>query len=139
MDPTDVLARGRAFQLRTLNSVVRIRRATGRKERHPVTGRELPTWTVVHEAEPFRLAGPSRGAATSETLNIADGTTTLARRVGKFRHDLRDLRSGDLVEVVDGEWVGTVWRLGEAIGQDGAIARRIPVTQVARPAEWDQE
>ena len=110
-----------------------IRRKTGSATL--VNGYKVPGWSITHINIPCRLAG-SRGVAGSRSMTVGAVTTEVATRALSLPHDLTNLRDDDWVELIAGENVGLVLRIIEASWQDQATARRVPVVQEQRPAEW---
>ena len=94
-------------------------------------GWEIPVWEVVAYDVPFRLVG---GDTRKVTVGGVDFQEATAR--GDFPWDTFDLADGDLVEVVEGEWADSVFRIVEAVKGDQRTARRVPVVEVPRPEEW---
>ena len=97
-----------------MTSTVTIRRRTGNTT--IVNGYEVPEWENVHVDIPFRL--------------------DQATAVGSLPWDTTDLRDSDLIDVVTGEWAGSVFSIVEAVKGDQKTARRVPVVEVPRPEEW---
>lgn len=100
------------------------------------TGLEGSAWSVVHADLPFRLAGTYRGDSPSRTLDIGGAEVEVAMRTGHLPHHVSDLADNDLIEITAGENAGVVLRVVEAVWQDQATARRVPVVTVDRPEEW---
>ena len=101
-----------------------------------VDGIESPGWADVHTDIPFRLGGSNRGSAGYRTVTVGETETQVAVRVGSFPADTTDLLDGDLIEITAGGNAGLVLRIVEATSQDQATARRVPVVEAQRPAEW---
>lgn len=114
-----------------MTSRVNVRRTTGRMVQSETTGRQVPQWRIVHADLPFRLKG-----GRSRTVTIGGVEFEEATAEGSLPADTLDLKDGDLLEVVAGEWAGTVWRVVEAVKGDQRTARRVPVAETGRPAEW---
>ena len=94
-------------------------------------GWEIPVWEVVAYDVPFRLVGGDTRKVTVGGVDFQDATAR-----GDFPWDTFDLADGDLVEVVEGEWADSVFRIVEAVKGDQRTARRVPVVEVPRPEEW---
>lgn len=114
-------------------------RATVRRESGTTTnpdGFEVPGWLDVYTDLPFRLGGADQGGAGTRTVTVGGTEVQVAVRTGSFPASTTNLRDGDLIEVTAGENAGTVWQIVEADFQDQATARRVPIVNTARPAEW---
>ena len=94
-------------------------------------GWQVPVWEVVAYDVPFRLVG---GDTRKVTVGGVDFQEATAR--GDFPWDTFDLADDDLVEIVEGEWADSVFRIVEAVKGDQRTARRVPVVEVPRPEEW---
>lgn len=94
-------------------------------------GYEVPVWEPVHYNLPFRLVGGDTRAVTVGGVTFQEATAR-----GDMPWDTSDLADGDLCDVVSGEWVGSVFRVVEAVKGDQRTARRVPVAEVPRPGEW---
>lgn len=101
-----------------------------------VDGIEIDGWTDVYTDLPMRLGGSNRGGAGTRTVTIGETEVQLAVRVASFPAATTNLRDGDLVDITAGENDGVVLRIVEASWQDQATARRVPVIEAQRPAEW---
>lgn len=131
------LAEHRADALERMTSTGRVRRSTGRKAQNPDTGREEPVWATPHESLPARLRTNRSGDGAATQATEGGVVEVRGRRELHLPHDTRDLRDGDLFEILAGEWAGSVWRITDASpGGDQATARRLPVVETSRPAEW---
>lgn len=128
------LAEMRAYVEATMTSRCTVRRKAGTFS--VVDGLKVPNWTVVHTDLPVRIAGTSRGAATSRRQDIGGTEIEVAVRQAKFPADTADLADSDYIEITAGENTGLILRIIEATWQDGATARRVPVVGVVRPKEW---
>lgn len=131
-----VLTAGRRAALARMTSRATIMRETGRMVQDEATGLEIPEWATVNPDSPFRLDGSSSGDGGSRTVTIAGVTYEQATGAGHLPHDQRDLRDDDLLLVTVGEWVGSVYRVIEAVKGDQKTARRVPVVEVDQPEEW---
>lgn len=119
-----------------MTSRATIRRKMGRTAQDEDTGVESPVWAVVHESLPFRLAGSSNGDGGSQTVNIDGIEYEQATAVGHLPASTVDLADSDYIEVVSGEWAGSVYSVVKATRKDQATARRVPIAEQARPSEW---
>jgi hypothetical protein len=124
-----VLPELRAEALARMTSTCTIRRKTGATT--VVNNLKVPAWDDVHTDEPIRFVG-----GNTSRVEVAGVDYQQATSRADFRHDLDDLKDGDLVEITAGEWVGTVLRVIEATKGDQRTARRVPVAEVTRPTEW---
>ena len=127
------LAAGRAAALQGLESRVTIHRLTGAPT--TVDGYEVPGWSTVAVAVPFRLGTTSTGDGGSRTVTIGGVEFSQATAVGHLPAGT-DLADGDLLDITVGEWAGSVFRVVEAVKGDQQTARRVPVVEVPRPEEW---
>lgn len=112
-----------------------VRRRTGDTIVNP-DGYEVEEWAIVHEGLACRLGGSERGGSSTRTVRVGDSEVQVAVRVAHFPADTSGLSDGDLVEITSGENAGVVLRLVESAWQDQATARRVPVVETTRPAEW---
>ena len=98
-----------------------------------VDGYDVDEWLVIYADLPFRLSGTDGGTrrVTIGGVDFQDATA-----VGHMPASTIDLADDDLIEVISGEWPGTVWRVVEAVKKDQATARRVPITEAPRPEEW---
>lgn len=94
-------------------------------------GYEVPEWGAVHVDLPFRLV--PRG---SRTLVVGGVEFENATARGDLPWDTTNLADDDFLEIVSGEWAGSVFRVVEAVKGDQRTARRVPVEEVPRPEEW---
>lgn len=117
-----------------MTSRATVYRTTGRLVQNEDDGLEVPEWVIVTYDSPFRLRG-TRGGNSSQTLTIGGVEVTLAVREGHFPIGT-SLRDGDLIDVTEGENVGTVWRVVEADSADQQTAYRVPIIAADRPEEW---
>ena len=124
------LARGRSAAEQGMTSRANVHRLTGDTTEDP-KGFEVPEWDLIHSAIPFRLVG---GDTRKVTIGGVDFQEATAR--GDFPWDTFDLADDDLVEIVEGEWADSVFRVVEAVKGDQRTARRVPVAEVPRPGEW---
>lgn len=125
----------RAEALARMTSRVDVHRKTGGTTTD-AQGYEVPEWATVHYDLPFRLGASTSGDGGSRAVTIGGVTFQEATGVGSFPWDTFDLADDDFVEVMSGEWAGTVVRVVEATKKDQATARRVPVVEVPRPEEW---
>lgn len=116
-------------------STVHVWRKTGEMVPDESTGFHVPEWVVELADVPCRIAS-DRGAAPSRTVSTPGGDLTLGVRVAHLPASTEGLRDGDLIEVVAGRLVGSVWQVVEADDADQQTARRVPVVAVDRPGEW---
>ena len=128
------VARGRAAATARMTSTVTIRRLTGNTT--TVNGYEVPVWEVVHVGIPFRLGSSASGDLGTRAVVVGGVTFQQATAVGSLPWDTTDLRDSDLIDIVSGEWAGSVFRIVEAVKGDQKTARRVPVVEVPRPEEW---
>ena len=107
-------------------------RVTIRRTAAPTTvdGYEVPGWSTVATAVPFRLQGGSTKAVTVGGVEFQEATAIGHLPAGT------DLADGDLLDITVGEWAGSVFRVVEAVKGDQQTARRVPVVEVPRPEEW---
>jgi hypothetical protein len=112
-----------------MTSTCTIRRKTGATAL--VNGFKVAVWDDVHADEPVRFVGGS-----SRRIEIAGVGYEEASGRCDFRYDLTDLADGDFIDITAGEWAGTVLRVLDATKGDQRTARRVPVTEAERPAEW---
>lgn len=117
-----------------IGSTVQVRRKTGGTTTD-ADGYEVDEWVIELAEVPCRI-GSDRGAAQSRTVSTPGGDVTLAVRVAHFPAATEGLRDGDLIEVVAGRLLGSVWRVVEADDADQQTARRVPVVAAERPSEW---
>jgi len=94
-------------------------------------GYEVPVWEPVHYDLPFRLVGGDTRAVTVGGVTFQEATAR-----GDMPWDTTDLADGDYLDVISGEWAGSVFRVVEAVKGDQRTARRVPVAEVPRPGEW---
>jgi len=94
-------------------------------------GYEVPVWEPIHYNLPFRLVGGDTHAVTVGGVTFQEATAR-----GDMPWDTTDLEDNDLLDVTSGEWVGSVFRVVEAVKGDQRTARRVPVAEVSRPGEW---
>lgn len=113
-----------------MTSTVAVMRKTGDTTTDE-QGYEVPEWETVHYDLPFRLV--PKGSRTV-TIGGVDFESATAR--GDLPWDTTDLADDDFLEIVSGEWEGSVFRVVEAIKGDQRTARRVPVEEVPRPEEW---
>ena len=112
-----------------MTSLVNIRRNTGGTS--VVDGYEVPDWQTVLTDVPFRLVD-----GTSHPVVVGGVTFEEATGRGDMPWDTFDLADGDLLDITEGDWTGTVVRVVKAIKGDQQTARRVPVVEVPRPEEW---
>ena len=136
MNPTDyaaTLAGGlddlRAYALARMTSRANVHRAIADPEK--VDGYDVPEWDLIHVGIPFRLVGGDTRKVTVGGVDFQDATAR-----GDFPWDTFDLADDDLVEIVEGEWADSVFRIVKAVKGDQRTARRVPVVEVPRPEEW---
>lgn len=127
----------RAHALSRMRARVTIRRTTGDTTLDEGTGAEVPVWAVVGTDVPFRLDGASTGDGGSRTVTIGGVEFEQATGIGHLPYDWTALADGDYVEVTGGQWAGTVVKVVKATKKDQATARRVPIQEVSRPAEWE--
>lgn len=101
-----------------------------------VNGLEVPEWATVYPDLPFRSGGGSTGDGGSRGVTIGGVTFEQATGVGHMPATTDDLDDNDLIEVTSGEWAGDVFRVVAAIRYDQKTARRVPIVEEQRPAEW---
>lgn len=116
-------------------SAARVRRATGGYVLD-AGGYEVPEWVDVLADTPCRIAGASRGAASSSTRDISGVEVETPNRTARFPHGTTGFADGDFIEVTYGDSSGLVFRIIEADQGDQQTAVRVPVEGVERPAEW---
>jgi hypothetical protein len=121
------VAAGRRAAEARMTSRVTIRRTAAATI---VDGYEVPGWSTVDVAVPFRLQGGSTKTVTVGGVEFQEATAIGHLPAGT------DLADGDLLEITVGEWVGSVFRVVEAVKGDQQTARRVPVVEVQRPEEW---
>lgn len=114
------------------SAIVR-RSSTGAQDE--ATGVKAPTWAIVHEGR-MRLGGANRGSSGATRTAPPGGERSDAQRIAHFPSSVAAICDGDLIEVLDGDAAGTVWRVLESDFADQQTARRLPVVAVPRPAEW---
>ena len=131
----DGLPEMRAMAESRMTSTATIRRKTGRMVQDDVSGREVPEWEVVYNG-PFRLSGATRGPSLSRTVTVGSVEITLGMRIGNLPFCTTGLRDADLIEVTDGDSVGTIWQIVDADPADQQTARRLPLIEAQRPSEW---
>lgn len=131
----DALGELRGHALARMTSTANVRRPTGRTAQG-ADGLEANVWDTVHTGVPFGLGGSTSGDGGSRRITVAGNEYQQATGIGRFPHDLTDLADGDHVEVVAGEWAGSVFAVIEATKKDQATSRRVPVVEVSRPSEW---
>lgn len=119
-----------------MTSRVRVRRSTGRTVQDEETGREVPQWATVATV-PFRLRGGRNGSVGTKAVTTGGVELQLATAEGHVPADT-PVQDGDLLEVTSGENAGTVWRVVESNRGDQQTARRVPIIEARRPAEWGQ-
>jgi len=100
-----------------------------------VNGFEVRAWSTVASGVPFRLGG-NQGAGAYRRVTVGSAEVQVATRIGSLPASQTDLKDGDFLDVTAGESAGLVLRVVEAIWQDQATARRVPVVEVQRPEEW---
>lgn len=110
------------------------------RRKHPsdttvVDGLHVPVWSTVYDDLPVKIAG-GRGDGAFRLVRIGDAETAVAARTAKMPAGTADLVDDDLLEVYLSEAGQKVYRVLEASWQDQATARRVPVVEVDRPAEW---
>ena len=130
MSRDGALAAGRAAAMQGMTSTVDIYRKTD-DTTTDANGWEIPVWEVVAYDVPFRLVG---GDTRKVTVGGVDFQEATAR--GDLPWDHVDLADDDFLEIVSGEWEGSVFRVVDAITGDKRTARRVPVEEVPRPEEW---
>lgn len=119
-----------------MTSRCKVRRATGRTTQDEGTGEEVPVWDLLYSNLPFRMSGVPSAATPTRLISIGGAEFQQALRTAHVPADVTDLADGDLIEVTSGDNAGRVLRIVEATWQDQATARRMPVVEVDRPAEW---
>lgn len=110
-------------------------RRVAREEQDESNGSEAPEWLAVHLSLPCRI-GSDRGSAPTRTINTPGGEMQVGARTAHFPVDTYDLADGDLIEIIAGRLIDTVWQIAEADDADQQTARRVPVVAVDRPEEW---
>lgn len=118
-----------------IGSTAHVWRKSGRVVQDEETGSESPEWVIEIPDVPCRI-GSDKGAAPSRTVSTPGGDIVLGVRTAHFPASTEGLRDGDLIEIVDGVLVGTVWQIVEADAADQQTARRVPVVATERPEEW---
>lgn len=108
---------------------VTIRRKAGRTK--DADQLDVDAWTVIATDVPFRLI---RGNS-SRTVRIGESEVEVATRDGDLPVGT-PLADGDLLDITDGEFVGHVVQVIEAMGSDQRKSLRVPVVEVDRPEEW---
>lgn len=126
------LPRLRAEAQARMTSRVTVRRKTGHMVQNESTGREVPEWEAVHADLPFRLVPKGQRVVEIGGVEFSEATAR-----GDVPFDTDDLQDDDHLDITAGEWAGTALRLIEAVKGDQRTARRLPVVEVPRPAEWD--
>ena len=121
----------RAENTAAMTSRVDIYRKTDDTTTTDANGWEIPVWEVVAYDVPFRLVGGDTRAVTVGGVTFQEATAR-----GDMPWDTTDLEDNDLLDVTSGEWVGSVFRVVEAVKGDQRTARRVPVAEVSRPGEW---
>ena len=117
-------------------STATVMRKTGATTTDP-DGFEVDVWVTVGTL-PFRLdSGSSDGA--SRGVTVGGLSFEEATGVANVPHD-SDTRLGDALmdnDLLDvsGETTG-VWRIVAALAYDQKTARRLPIAEERRPAEW---
>lgn len=101
-----------------------------------VDGLKVPGWTVTHASLAGRFAGAARGGAGTRTVTIGQTEVQVALREWHCAAATTNLHEGDLIEITAGDNTGVVVQIVEATWQDQATARRLPVIEIKRPAEW---
>ena len=112
-------------------SRVTVMRKTGATTQDEITGQKVPVWAAVLTDVPFRLKG-----GRSRTVTIGGVEFEEATAEGHLPSDTLDVEDGDLLNLTEGEWAGTAWRVIEAVKGDQRTARRLPIVEVPRPQEW---
>lgn len=130
------LTAGRSAAESRMTSRVTIRRKTGATAQDETSGEEVPIWDDVHTDLPFRSDGGSSSDGGSRTVTIGGVTFEDATGVGHVPATTDDIEDGDLIDVTSGEWAGDVFRIVAAIRYDQKTARRLPIVEEPRPAEW---
>lgn len=125
------LAELRADAQTRMASTTTIRRRASRGVQDEGTGLEATGWVTVATGQPFRLK-----AGRSRTVTIGGVTFEEATAEAHLPASVSDVTDGDMLEVTDGDWTGSVWRVVEAVKGDQAVVRRLPVLEVPRPADW---
>lgn len=124
-----------------MDSRANVRRISSPAETQDETsGLQGDTWVTVYASTPIRIKTPGNAArvanARRETVGGINITQALAQAYMPAR--VTDLLNDDVIEIVSGEWAGTVWRVLEATVGDQLTSRRVPVLETSRPAEWDR-
>lgn len=122
-----------------MTSRVKVRRRTAFTTQDESTGLEVPVWDVTYPSLPFRLGGAQTSLVSthSHTVSLGGVDIQFAARLGHMPAGTDNLADDDLIEVISGENTGGVYRIVESAWQDQATARRVPVIEEVRPAEWD--
>lgn len=131
MSAASAVMAGRAAAEARMSSTVTVRRKTGQTAQDETGGEEVPAWTAVYTGLPFRYVG---GATHTVTIGGVEFQEATGR--GDMPWDTDDLADSDLIDITAGEWAGTVLRIVEAVKGDQRTARRVPVAETSRPAEW---
>lgn len=134
-DITYVVDSGRAMAEARMTSRVAVMRLTG-DITTDADGFDVPEWAAVHVDLPFRSSGSSSSDGGSRGVVIGSIRFEEATGIGSFPADTTDFEDDDLFEVTAGEWVDDVFRIVAAIRYDQKTARRLPIVEEQRPAEW---
>lgn len=97
---------------------------------------KVPEWDQVHTNLAMRLDRSGSGDGGTRGVTIADVTYETATGLGHWPALTDDMQDDDLVEIVGGQWAGTVWRIVKAVMADQKTARRLPIEETPRPEEW---
>lgn len=117
-----------------MTSRVKVRRKSG--DTAKVDGYDVDEWLVIYTDLPFRLSGSGTSDGGTRRVTIGGVDFQDSTAVGNMPASTADLADDDLIEVMSGEWVGSVWRIVEAVKKDQATARRVPIIEAPRPEEW---
>lgn len=134
MSREDTLAAGRVAAEQGMTSRAKVRRRTG--DTVKVDGYDVDEWQIVYADLPFRLAATGTGDGGTRRVSIGGVEFQDATARGDMPASTTDLADDDLIEVMSGEWAGSVWRIVEAVKVDQRTARRAPIVEAARPEEW---
>lgn len=119
-----------------MKSTATVYRITGRTAQNETTGEEVPEWEAVLTGSPLRLVS-SRAGGSSHTVTVGGVEFEEATARADFPAGTDELADNDYIDVTAGEWAGSAYRIVETVKGDQMTARRVPVVEVARPAEWD--
>lgn len=96
-------------------------------------GYNVPEWVIELADIPCRI-GSDRGGSTSRTVSTPGGDLTLGVRTAHFPASTEGLADGDVVEVIAGRLVGSLWTIVDSDDADQQTARRASVIAAERPS-----